>query len=75
MPTKHRDAGKRFGHAWVEKGSSVYDVGSFPSSSVIEYPRDEYYRLFKIDRSTCASYSSEDAPFRMLREGHWGPWH
>ncbi len=62
--------GKRIDHAWCECGELVVDLAMPIGSRVIE--RDRYYRVVKPEVNKV--YSSDDALFLSIRNGHHGPW-
>ena len=62
--------GKRIEHAWCERGDMVVDLAMPVGSRIIE--REQYYRAIKPEVSKV--YSSEDALFLSVRNGHQGPW-
>ena len=65
--------GKPFGHAWVEKGNSVFD---FSNGQEIHISKKIYYKILKapVKGTKIYRYTGEEAGVKMLRNNHWGPW-
>ena len=68
--------GRRFEHAWNEKGSTVLD-NSNGQKTVMK--KKQYYKLagvvVKADHGVAyASYTSTEGLVNMLKHHHWGPW-
>ena len=62
--------GKRIEHAWCERGESVVDLAMPVGLRIVE--RELYYRAIKPEVSK--RYSSDDALFLAIKNGHDGPW-
>jgi len=62
--------GKRFPHAWAEKGDVVIDVTTLGPDRPMEKQR--WYNLVNAEET--ARYDPHKAMARGIREGHWGPW-
>ena len=60
-------SGKRFPHAWIERGNTVLD----PTSGA-ELPREKYYAL--LDAAPTGKYTSTEAIRNQIKSGHHGPW-
>lgn len=59
----------QYGHAWIELGESVIDVGTG-----FHVPKSRYYEVGKIDPDLCVKYPFLTA-LKMAKEfGHYGPW-
>jgi hypothetical protein len=65
--------GKPFGHAWVEKGSTVYDKSN---NKDIQLAKRLYYALGQIPVKghKIYRYTPEKAAIKMVKNKHWGPW-
>jgi len=63
------DAGRVFGHAWVEVGPLVWD----PTTGDL-VPRALYYRVGRINPKLCRRYSAKEAAQEINQEKTWGPW-
>ena len=65
--------GRRFEHAWNEKGNTVID-NSNGQKTVMN--KKQYYKLAGVVKKAgaYASYNHEEALVNMLKEYHWGPW-
>ena len=65
--------GKPFGHAWVEKGSTVYDKSN---NKDIQLAKRLYYALGQIPvrGHKIYRYTPEKAAIKMVKNKHWGPW-
>ena len=65
--------GKRFVHAWNEKGSTCIDNSNDQKTKL---PKKQYYKLAGVVKTAGAyvSYDHEEALVNMLKEYHWGPW-
>ena len=68
--------GRRFEHAWNEKGSTCID-NSNGQKTVMK--KSQYYKLAgvvkKVDHGVAyASYNSTEGLVNMLKHKHWGPW-
>ena len=68
--------GRRFEHAWNEKGSTVLD-NSNGQKTVMK--KKQYYKLagvvVKADHGVAyRSYTSTEGLVNMLKHHHWGPW-
>jgi len=61
---------KRIEHAWCERGDKVVDLVMPVGHRIID--RDTYYRVVKPDVKKV--YSSDDAIFLVIKNGHDGPW-
>lgn len=62
--------GKRIEHAWCECGELVIDLAMPVGLRIIE--RERYYRVIKTEVSK--RYTSDDALFLAIKNGHDGPW-
>ena len=68
--------GRRFEHAWNEKGSTVLDNSNGQSTKL---SKKQYYKLagvvVKADHGVAyRSYTSTEGLVNMLKHHHWGPW-
>ncbi len=63
--------GLRFGHAWVEKGSTVYD---YSNGKELSLPKKVYYQMGGIKKQDNKYYKWRDSLKWMTKSGHWGPW-
>lgn len=63
--------GLRFGHCWLEKGSSVIDLSN---GKKIVMSKDSYYTLGKIKEKEVVRYTTEETMKNMAESGHYGPW-
>ena len=65
--------GKPFGHACIEKGSTVYDKSN---NKDIRLAKRLYYTLGQIPvrGHKVYRYTPEKAALKMVRNEHWGPW-
>ena len=65
--------GNPFGHAWGEKGNSVFD---FSNGQEIHISKKIYYKILKapVKGTKIYRYTGEEAGVKMLRNNHWGPW-
>jgi hypothetical protein len=63
--------GKRFGHAWVEKGDIVYD---YSNGKRLDLPKQVYYAMGNIKEEDNKYYKWRESLKWMVDEGHWGPW-
>ena len=68
--------GRRFEHAWTEKGSTCIDNSN---SQTTVMKKSQYYKLAgvveKADHGVAyASYDSTQGLVNMLKHHHWGPW-
>lgn len=66
--------GKRFVHAWVESGGTVYD---YSNGKEFELSQTQYHRIGKIDpkqKGAYFKYSFSDMKRKLLSTGHYGPW-
>ena len=65
--------GRRFEHAWNEKGSTCID-NSNGQKTVMK--KSQYYKLAGVVKKAgaYASYSSTEGLVNMLKHKHWGPW-
>ena len=63
--------GKRFGHAWVEKGDIVYD---YSNGKKLDLPKRVYYAMGNIKEEDNKYYKWRESLKWMVDEGHWGPW-
>ena len=65
--------GRRFVHAWNEKGSTCIDNSNGQKTKL---PKRQYYKLAGVVKTEGAyvSYDHEEALVNMLKEYHWGPW-
>lgn len=63
--------GLKFGHAWIEAGSKVYDHSNGKKKSM---PKKVYYALGRINPNECKYYDGKKATKWMVKTGHWGPW-
>ena len=65
--------GKPFGHAWIEKGNTVYDKSN---NRNIKLARQLYYLLGRIPVKgyKIYRYTPEKAAVKMVKFEHWGPW-
>jgi hypothetical protein len=64
------ELGKRSEHAWCERGDKVIDLAMPVGHRIID--RDTYYRV--IEPEVKKVYSSDDAIFLVVKNGHDGPW-
>lgn len=62
--------GRRFPHAWAEKGNQVIDVTTLGPDRSMD--KDRWYDLVNAEASM--RYDPHEAMARGVREGHWGPW-
>jgi hypothetical protein len=60
--------GRRTGHAWLERGASIFD----PVSNVT-LPAASYYGQH--DARSFETYDQTEAASAALLHGHLGPWH
>ena len=65
--------GRRFEHAWNEKGNTVID-NSNGQKTVMN--KKQYYKLAGVVKKAgaYASYDSTQGLVNMLKHHHWGPW-
>ena len=65
--------GKPFGHAWLEKGNTVYD---FSNGKNLKVSKKVYYTLghIPVDGYKNYKYTINDVRKKVLQTGHWGPW-
>ena len=66
--------GRRFAHAWVETGGTVYDHSN---GNRIEMPKAVYYAIGGVrpeQKGAYARYDMASAKRRLLSTGHYGPW-
>ena len=68
--------GRRFEHAWNEKGNTVID-NSNGQKTVMN--KKQYYKLAGVVKKApqgvaYRSYTSTEGLVNMLKEHHWGPW-
>ena len=65
--------GRRFEHAWNEKGNTVID-NSNGQKTVMN--KKQYYKLAGVVKKSgaYASYDSTKGLVNMLKNRHWGPW-
>ena len=66
--------GRRFSHAWVEHGNTVYDHSN---GKMISIDRDIYYAIGGIkpkEKGAYFRYTFEQMRKKMLSTGHYGPW-
>ena len=68
--------GRRFEHAWNEKGSTCIDNSNGQTTLMA---KKQYYKLAgvvkKADHGVAyASYNSTEGLVNMLKHKHWGPW-
>lgn len=63
--------GIKYGHAWIEKGNTVYD---YSNGRDIEMPKEVYYALGKIKKSKNTEYTSDEMMSKLAKAHHWGPW-
>ena len=66
--------GRRFSHAWVEDGETVYDHSN---GRRLEIPKSLYYAIGRIrmdERGAYFRYTFEQMRKKMLSSGHYGPW-
>lgn len=61
--------GKRFNHAWAEKGDQVIDITT--SGNPMEKTR--WYELLQAE-VTARYPDAHEAMALGIRQGHWGPW-
>jgi len=63
--------GRRFPHAWIEKGNNVIDF-----TTNVATPKNEFYKLAKVTErpGQYAIYDKEQALKKSVRSGNWGPW-
>lgn len=61
-----------FGHAWLEKGNTVYD---FSNNRKLEIPKDVYYAIGHIDSiNNIYKYDKPEFHKKLSEHEHWGPW-
>ena len=65
--------GVRFGHAWIERGNTVYDHSN---GRDIEMSKDAHYKLGHIEDAPgkLYRYTPEQTRQKMLEFEHFGPW-
>ena len=65
--------GRRFEHAWNEKGSTCIDNSNGQKTKL---PKKLYYKLAGVVKTAgaYASYDSTEGLVNMLKHHHWGPW-
>ena len=63
--------GKRFAHAWNEKGNTVIDTSNKRN---IRMPKAAYYAIGDINPNKVIRYNGEAAILRLVKEGNYGPW-
>lgn len=63
--------GLRFGHAWVEVGSKVYD---YSNDRNIRMGKGKYYAAGDIKPKDNRYYLPKKALRWMQKSMHWGPW-
>lgn len=61
--------GIRFGHAWVEKGSTVIEVAN---GKHLELPKVLYYALGQVSKTY--KYTPERLREMLLKHETYGPW-
>lgn len=62
--------GRRFWHAWAEKGDQVIDVTTLgPDSSM---NKEVWYHT--VNAEVSSRYDPHEAMALGIRQGHWGPW-
>ena len=62
-------AGIVYGHAWVEKGSTVID-----KTVPITLPKQLYYALGNIKESDVYRYTYDEMSHKVTEFGTYGPW-
>ncbi len=68
-PTLQRPPFVQFGHAWLEKGQTVYDA-----VSKMTLKKKDYYTAGQISKANNLRYSRETARQYMQLTEHYGPW-
>ena len=63
--------GKRYGHAWLEVGDTIYDHSN---GRELELPKRVYYQMGNIREEDNKYYKYIDAAKFMVEDGTWGPW-
>jgi uncharacterized membrane protein (UPF0127 family) len=70
-PTLQRAPYKKYGHAWVEVGNTVYDPTHEP---ILKQPKAIYYQIGNIDESENNYFQYKDIMNQIVKMNHWGPW-
>lgn len=65
------EVGDRFGHAWVETLTTVFD---FSNGRALQAPIDVYYLVGAINSFHVRRYTRRQATAMMIASGHYGPW-
>jgi len=68
---QQRLTGRRFCHAWCERGDIVYD---YSNGRQIVMPREVYYRIGQIKHDQCCFYTQQQARACCLHHETYGPW-